>query len=55
MAERNGTSVLDPNAPYVLPVKIGLDEIGVAGLKIWSGIVSEEFLPDLRGAKGRAI
>lgn len=58
MADRNGRPALplDPNAPFVLPPdRIGLDEIGVAGLKIWQGMVSEEFLPELRGQRGRQI
>ena len=58
MAERNGNpaTALDPNAPFIVPPdRIGLDEIGVAGLKIWQGMVSEEFLPELRGQRGRQI
>lgn len=67
MAERrrgsNGSpsTPLDPSAPYVVPQTLPdtgparFSEYGVSGLKIWSGIVSEEFLPELRGAKGRQV
>lgn len=44
----------DPNAPREVS-RDRNSEIGVSGIKVFAGMVSEEFLPELQGDRGRRI